>query len=295
MPIPSPVIVQLMQSFAVAFTRPTFDHVLTLMSGTVLASGRRTVTSALRAVGLMDERHHTTYHRVLNRAVWSPLQLSRILLGMIMDAFVTADQPLIIALDDTLERRFGRRTRGSTTMPCARVWAIPQPPLASSPVVSAQPGSFGCSGAGSRTVPLCSWGDSSFGVVELALTCQQATVTSRGTNADDSGLVCARPSSTQGQAWGQAKEGTAFAHAGAGAYKNGGAVFLAWDQGTSDPDGPIGMIGLSPGAKGHGYISAIHYTHSSTLRAFEKIYSVSPYLGGASSSNDLSDLFTSFP
>jgi len=78
-------------------------------------------------------------------------------------------------------------------------------------------------------------------------------------------------------------------------YKNGGAVFLAWDEGTSGSDGPMGMIALSPDAKGHGYNNAIHYTHSSTLRTFEEIYSVSPYLGGASSSNDLSDLFTSFP
>lgn len=67
------------------------------------------MTSALRAVGLIDERHFTTYHRLLNRAVWSPLQLSRILFGMIIDAFIAADQPLIIAIDDTLERRFGRR------------------------------------------------------------------------------------------------------------------------------------------------------------------------------------------
>jgi DDE superfamily endonuclease len=107
--MPTPIIVPLMQSFTVAFTRPTFDHAVTLLCGTLLASGRRTVTSALRAVGLIDERHFTTYHRVLNRAVWSPLQLSRILLGLVIDAFVAADQPLIIAVDDTLERRFGRR------------------------------------------------------------------------------------------------------------------------------------------------------------------------------------------
>src|SRR5215204_6156789 len=58
--------------FAVAFTAPTFRHVLVLVSGTILASGRRTVAAALRAVGLGDERRFTTYHRVLNRDVWSP-------------------------------------------------------------------------------------------------------------------------------------------------------------------------------------------------------------------------------
>jgi hypothetical protein len=66
-----------MRPFATAFTRPTFDHVLALLCGTLLASGRRTIASALRAIGLIDERHFTTYHRVLNRAIWSPLQRSR--------------------------------------------------------------------------------------------------------------------------------------------------------------------------------------------------------------------------
>jgi|SRR5947209_3087240 len=109
MPTPSPVIVQVMRPFATAFTRPTADHVFTLIGGTLLASGCHTVASALRAVGLTDDRHFTTYHRVLNRSIWSPLQLSAVLLRMIIDVFVAADQPLIIAVDDTLERRFGRR------------------------------------------------------------------------------------------------------------------------------------------------------------------------------------------
>ena len=77
MPTPSSVIVPFMRPFAIAFTRPTFEHVLTLMGGTLLASARRTVASALRAVCLIDEPHFTTYHRVLNRAVWFPLQRSQ--------------------------------------------------------------------------------------------------------------------------------------------------------------------------------------------------------------------------
>jgi hypothetical protein len=37
----------LLTPFAVAFTAPTFRHVLVLVSGTILASGRRTVALAL--------------------------------------------------------------------------------------------------------------------------------------------------------------------------------------------------------------------------------------------------------
>jgi phospholipase C len=78
------------------------------------------------------------------------------------------------------------------------------------------------------------------------------------------------------------------------AYRNGGAVFITWDE-ASTGDGPIGMIVLSPYAKGNGYHNAIHYTHSSTLRTLEEIFGVSPLLRDAQSASDLSDLFSTFP
>jgi len=109
MPNPAPVVFRLLAVFAGAFTRPTFAHALTLACGAILAPGRRTVAAALRAVGLDDERHFTTYHRVLNRAAWSPLALSKVLLGLILTAFVGPEAPLLLVVDDTLERRFGRR------------------------------------------------------------------------------------------------------------------------------------------------------------------------------------------
>lgn len=77
-------------------------------------------------------------------------------------------------------------------------------------------------------------------------------------------------------------------------YKNGGAIVITWDEGEGG-DGPIGMIVLSPDAKGHGYHNAIAYTHSSTLRTMEEIFGVSPLLGGAQNATDLRDLFTTFP
>src|SRR5260370_7383988 len=84
-------------------------HMRTLVYGTWLASGRRTVAAALRAIGRGDEHHFTTFHRVLNRAVWSPFPLSRILLGLLVMAFLAPDAPLILLIDGTLERRWGRR------------------------------------------------------------------------------------------------------------------------------------------------------------------------------------------
>ncbi|HEX9133575.1 MAG TPA: alkaline phosphatase family protein [Ktedonobacteraceae bacterium] len=78
------------------------------------------------------------------------------------------------------------------------------------------------------------------------------------------------------------------------AYKNGGIVFITWDEGGSG-DGPIGMIMLSPDAKGGGYSNSIHYTHSSTLRTLEEIFGVTPLLGDAAYATDLRDLFKTFP
>ena len=69
---------------------------------------KRTVASALRAVGLHNERRFCRYHRVLSRAKWSTQEGSRILLGLLVEAFVP-EGPLVVGVDETLERRQGRR------------------------------------------------------------------------------------------------------------------------------------------------------------------------------------------
>ena len=78
------------------------------------------------------------------------------------------------------------------------------------------------------------------------------------------------------------------------AYRNGGAIFITWDE-SEGSNVPIGMIVLSPKAKGGGYTNSISYTHSSLLRSIETIFGVTPLLGGAATATDLGDLFTSFP
>lgn len=80
------------------------------------------------------------------------------------------------------------------------------------------------------------------------------------------------------------------------AYKAGGVLFITWDEAATG-DGPVGMIVLSPFAKGNGYQNSIHYDHSSTLKTMEEIFGVTPLLGHAndSTTNDLSDLFSVFP
>ncbi|MCA1636073.1 MAG: transposase, partial [Acidobacteria bacterium] len=86
------------------------NHHQVLLVGAILAPGKRTVTSALRVMGLRRERHFQTYHRVLNRAVWSSLSASRILLSLLVAAFVP-EGALVFALDDTIERRRGAQIK----------------------------------------------------------------------------------------------------------------------------------------------------------------------------------------
>ncbi len=78
------------------------------------------------------------------------------------------------------------------------------------------------------------------------------------------------------------------------AYLNNGALFITWDEGASG-DGPIGMIVLSPKAKGGGYANSIAYDHSSTLRTVQEIFGITPMLRDAATATDLRDLFVSFP
>jgi DDE superfamily endonuclease len=79
-----------------------------LLIGAILAPGKRTVSSLLRIVGLSRERRFTNYHRILNRAVWAPRVAARLLLGLLVDAFVP-NGPVLLGIDDTIERRRGKR------------------------------------------------------------------------------------------------------------------------------------------------------------------------------------------
>lgn len=75
----------------------------------MLARGRRTVTAALRQMGLQMETHFSGFHQVLNRARWSPLAGSRRLLQVLVQTFVHAEGTVEIVIDETLERRWGRK------------------------------------------------------------------------------------------------------------------------------------------------------------------------------------------
>jgi hypothetical protein len=97
-------------AFAPVFTKRVWQHAQVLLVGAILAPGRRTVTAALRMMGLSGDRHFQTYHRVLNRAVWASLEVSRILLGILVSTFAPTGC-LVLGLDETIERRWGPKIK----------------------------------------------------------------------------------------------------------------------------------------------------------------------------------------
>src|SRR5215217_6207609 len=100
--------VQVLAPFVPLFSYRVWGHVQVLIVGAILAPGKRTVASILRAVGLQEERRFCRYHRVLSRAKWSTQEASRILLGLLVEAFVP-EGPLVLGIDETLERRRGKK------------------------------------------------------------------------------------------------------------------------------------------------------------------------------------------
>ncbi len=106
--LPSAMI-QLLAPFALLFSERVWRHAQVLLAGTILAPGKRTVSAALRVVGLGRTEQYQRYHRVLNRAVWSSREASRVLLGLLVKTFLAEGEPLVIGLDETLERRRGAK------------------------------------------------------------------------------------------------------------------------------------------------------------------------------------------
>jgi hypothetical protein len=80
-----------------------------LLVGTILTPGKRVVSEALRVMGLNQSAKFAQYHQVLNRAVWSPLELAQVLLKLLVKTFVHAEDAVVLGIDPTIERRWGHK------------------------------------------------------------------------------------------------------------------------------------------------------------------------------------------
>ncbi len=106
---PPDAIIPLLLPFSTLFQQRTWQKAQILLVGAILAPRKRTITSALRVMGLSDDSGFAKYHHVLNRAVFSSLQLSGVLLSLLIQCLGQDDEPLVFGIDETIERRRGRR------------------------------------------------------------------------------------------------------------------------------------------------------------------------------------------
>ena len=109
MPTLPAVIVTLLLPFEHLFDPRTWRKAQLLAMGAILSPGKRTVSSALNILGIGQHGDFAIYHHVLNRARWSPLQLSRVLLLLVAGRLGSSTEPLVFGIDETVERRWGRK------------------------------------------------------------------------------------------------------------------------------------------------------------------------------------------
>ena len=103
---------ELISTISLNFRKSTWSHCQLLLLAAVLCPGKRTVCNLLRSVGLSGEERFHKYHRVLSRAKWSARKTGRSLLLLLIDHFGgSADQALVFGIDETLERRWGRKIK----------------------------------------------------------------------------------------------------------------------------------------------------------------------------------------
>src|SRR6202162_825055 len=100
-------IIPILKAFETVFSPRVWEWARVLLIGAILAPGERTVAAILRVMGLSDEQQFQKYHRVLNRAKWSSRAVSRIMLLLLVDLFMPATAPIVVGIDETVERRRG--------------------------------------------------------------------------------------------------------------------------------------------------------------------------------------------
>lgn len=89
---------------APVFQKRVFERVKLLVEGALLVPGQRTVAAVLRVMGHADDSHFQNYHRVLNRDRWSSRTLSKILLHLLIAAFVSPEEPILVGIDEHICR-----------------------------------------------------------------------------------------------------------------------------------------------------------------------------------------------
>src|SRR5215204_866950 len=104
--LPGPM-VGLLAAFEPCFHAPTYRVFRLVVAGWMHCLGRRTVTAVALASGGVGGRHISVFHRFFARATWSLDAVGRVVFRLAL-AWLPADQPLYVLIDDTLARKTGK-------------------------------------------------------------------------------------------------------------------------------------------------------------------------------------------
>ncbi len=103
----------LLQVFRSCFTGPSFATFAALTAGLVAQPGAGTVCGMLVGAGLSRVWHHSRAHWFFAGARWGADRVGVALLGLITARLLPAGEPVLVAVDDTLFRRSGRRVHAA--------------------------------------------------------------------------------------------------------------------------------------------------------------------------------------
>src|SRR5215470_5964241 len=91
------------------FTAPSFRTFTGLACGFLAQPGKRTVCGMLAGAGLSRAWPHDRAHWFFSRARWDPDELGLAVARLVAGLLVPAGEPVIVAIDDTLFRRRGKK------------------------------------------------------------------------------------------------------------------------------------------------------------------------------------------
>jgi hypothetical protein len=118
-PVPIPgSFAALLSLLSPVFTVPSFETFCWLVVGFLMRVGEHTVTGMLQAARLERVWHHSRAHAFFAERKWSPDRLGLLLLDFLVARFLSPGEPIVLAVDDTLFKRRGKKggaPPGSTT------------------------------------------------------------------------------------------------------------------------------------------------------------------------------------
>lgn len=95
------------------FTQPTFQTFRALIVGQTCQTGPRTVTGMLIGARLSTVWHHSRAHRFFSAARWSVDELGLRVAELICERLLEPGAPVLVAIDDTLLHRRGRKVHAT--------------------------------------------------------------------------------------------------------------------------------------------------------------------------------------